>query len=140
MTPDRVSLVEAGDDIQKAVTRSIELIGGLGLQGGEDVVIKPNICNTKNPHGMVITDFRILEAVIRLIGEKTDNITVVESDNISDTADNRAAKSGLLDKLDELGVGFKNLTGDDHEVHEVAGHELRPVSYTHLTLPTILLV
>ncbi len=125
MTPDRVSLVEAGDDIQGAVARSIELIGGLGLKGGEGVVIKPNLCNAKNPYGMVITDFRILEAVIRLIQEKTDNITVVESDNISDTADNRAAKSGLLEKLDDLGVGFMNLTGDDHEVHEVAGKKLR---------------
>jgi len=74
---------------------------------------------------MVITDFRILQAVIRLIQDKTDNITVVESDNISDTADNRAAKSGLLDMLDELGVGFMNLTGDDYEVHEVAGKKLR---------------
>ena len=125
MTQDRVSLVESGDDIQKAVARSVEFIGGLGLKGGEEVVIKPNLCNAKNPHGMVITDFRIIEAVIRLIGEKTDNITVVESDNISDTADNRAAKSGLLDKLDELGVGFMNLTEDEQEVHEVAGHELR---------------
>ena len=125
MTPDRVSLVEAGDDIQGAVARSIELIGGLGLREGEEAVIKPNLCNAKNPHGMVITDFRILEAVIRLIQEKTDNIIVVESDNISDTADNRAAKSGLLDMLDELGVGFMNLTGDDQEVHEVAGKKLR---------------
>ena len=125
MTQDRVALVEAGDDIQGAVARSIELIGGLGLQGGEEVVIKPNLCNAKNPHGMVITDFRILEAVIRLIQKKTDRITVVESDNISDTADNRAAKSGLLDKLGELGAGFMNLTGDDHEVHEIAGKKLR---------------
>ncbi len=125
MTPKRVSLVEAGDDIQKAIARSIELIGGLGLKGGEAAAIKPNLCNAKNPHGMVITDFRIIEAVIRLIQEKTDNITVVESDNISDTADNRAAKSGLLDMLSELGVNFMNLTGDDQEVHEVAGKKLR---------------
>jgi uncharacterized protein (DUF362 family) len=125
VTQDRVSLVEAGDDIYGAVARSIELIGGLGLMGGEEVVIKPNLCNAKNPHGMVITDFRILEAVIRLIQKKTDRITVVESDNISDTADNRATKSGLLDKLDELGVDFMNLTGDDHEIHDVAGKKLR---------------
>jgi uncharacterized protein (DUF362 family) len=125
VTQNKVSLVEAGDDIQGAVARSIELIGGLGLKGGEWVVLKPNICSAKNPDGMVITDFRILEAVIRLIQEKTDNITIVESDNISDTADNRATRSGLLDKLDELGIGFMNLTEDDHEVHEVAGKKLR---------------
>ncbi|MDP6458665.1 MAG: DUF362 domain-containing protein [Candidatus Bathyarchaeota archaeon] len=125
MIRERVSLVEAGDDIQKAVTRSIALIGGLGLKGGERVVVKPNLCNAKNPYGMVTTDFAILEAVICLVRKETDNITVVESDNISDTADNRAARSGLLDKLDDLSISFMNLTRDDHEVHEVAGKKLR---------------
>jgi uncharacterized protein (DUF362 family) len=50
---------------------------------------------------------------------------VVESDNISDTADNRAEKSGLLELLDGLGVEFLNLSGDEYEVHEVAGKKLK---------------
>jgi len=125
MSPDRVAIVEAGDDVPGAVARAVELIGGLNLQRGEEVVVKPNICNAKNPHGMVITDFRVIESVIRLIKEKTDQITVVESDNISDTADNRADKSGLLELLEGLGVGFKNLSEDGHEVHEVAEKKLK---------------
>ncbi len=122
---NKVSVVEAGNDIQRTVERSIELIGGLRLYEDTKVVIKPNLCNSKNPHGMVITDFRILEAVINIIKEKTDRITVVESDNISDTADNRAANSGLLEKLIDLEVDFINLTKDEFNVHEVAGHELK---------------
>jgi uncharacterized protein (DUF362 family) len=122
---ERVAVVEAGADIGAAVERAVELVGGLGLEGGEHAVVKPNVCNAKNPYGMVITDFRIVEAVIRLLREKAGRITVVESDNISDTADNRARKSGLLDLLDGLGVEFLNLSGDDHEVHEVAGKKLR---------------
>jgi len=125
MSPERVAVVEAGDDVHRAVARAVGLIGGLNLMGGEEVVVKPNICNAKNPHRMVITDFRVIESVIRLIKEKTDRITVVESDNISDTADNRAEKSGLLELLDGLGVGFRNLSEDEHEVHEVAGKKLR---------------
>ena len=121
----RVSIVEAGEDIPEAVRRAVELVGGLGLRGGERVVVKPNLCNAKNPDGMVITDFRIIEAIVRLLQGKTGRITVVESDNISDTADNRARKSGLLDLLDGLGVEFLNLSEDDHEVHEVAGKKLR---------------
>lgn len=124
MSSERVAVVEASE-VSGAVARAVGLIGGLNLQGSEEVVVKPNICNAKNPHGMVITDFRVIESVIRLIQEKTDRITVVESDNISDTADNRAEKSGLLELLDGLGVGFRNLSEDEYEVHEVAGKKLR---------------
>ena len=125
MERQKVAVVEAGADIRAAVERSVELVGGLRLKGGERVVVKPNICNAKNPDGMVITDFRIIEAVIGLVREHSGSVVVVESDNISDTADNRARKSGLLDLLDGLGVEFLNLSGDEHEVHEVAGRKLR---------------
>jgi uncharacterized protein (DUF362 family) len=121
----KVAVVEAGEDIRAAVERSVELVGGLRLKGGEHVVVKPNLCNAKNPDGMVITDFRIIEAVIGLVREHSGSVVVVESDNISDTADNRARKSGLLDLLDGLGVEFVNLSGDDYEDHEVAGRKLR---------------
>ena len=125
MERQKVAVVEAGADIRAAVERSVELVGGLRLKGGEHVVVKPNLCNAKNPDGMVITDFRIIEAVIGLVREHSGSVVVVESDNISDTADNRARKSGLLDLLDGLGVEFLNLSGDEHEVHEVAGRKLR---------------
>ena len=125
MERQKVAVVEAGADIRAAVERSVELVGGLRLKGGEHVVVKPNICNAKNPDGMVITDFRIIEAVIGLVREHSGSVVIVESDNISDTADNRARKSGLLDLLDGLGVEFLNLSGDEHEVHEVAGRKLR---------------
>jgi len=125
MGENRVAVVDARGDVDAAVRRSVELLGGTGLEGGEHVVVKPNLCNARNPHGMVITDFRIIEAVIGLVGEKAGRVTVVESDNISDTADNRAEKSGLLDLLDGLGVGFLNLSGDEYEVHEVAGKKLK---------------
>ena len=125
MAGSRVAVVGAGGDVDAAVRRAVGLLGGTGLEGGENVVVKPNICNARNPHGMVITDFRVIEAVIGLLRESTDRITVVESDNISDTADRRAKRSGLLDLLDRLGVEFLNLSGDDCEVHEVAGKKLR---------------
>lgn len=121
----RVSAVEAGKDIDEAVRRSVDLIGGLRLGGGEHVVIKPNVCNAKNPYGMVNTDPRVLEAVVGMVREKAGRITVVESDNISGTAERRMEGSGFLNLLEGLGVEFLNLSGDDYEAHEVAGVELR---------------
>jgi len=120
-----VSLVKIDEEISSAVSRSIELVGGLNLKGDEHVIIKPNICNAKNPDGMVITDFRILKAVIDLVKEKADRITVIESDNISDTADNRLEQAGLLKLLNEWDVGFLNLSNDETEIHPVAGKKLR---------------
>lgn len=121
----RVSVVEAGKGIDEAVRRSVDLLGGLRLEGGEHVVIKPNVCNAKNPYGMVITDFRVIEAVVNLVKEKAGRVTVVESDNVSGTAENRVVKSGLMARLDDWGVEFLNLSRDEHEVHEVAGRKLR---------------
>jgi uncharacterized protein (DUF362 family) len=63
--------------------------------------------------------------VIGLVKEKTDRITVVESDNISGTAIDRVRRSGLLELLEGLGVEFLNLSEDEGEVHEVAGKKLR---------------
>jgi len=121
----RVSAVEAGKDIDEAVRRSVDLIGGLRLGGGEHIVIKPNVCNAKNPYGMVNTDLRVLEAVVGMVREKAGRITVVESDNISGTAERRMEGSGFLNLLEGLDVEFLNLSGDDYEAHEVAGVELR---------------
>lgn len=125
MDGSRVAVVEVGDDVGGAVRRCVDFAGGLGLSGGDHVVIKPNVCNAKNPYGMVITDFGVIEAVIELVKEKTNRITVVESDNISGTARDRVAKSGLLELLEGLSVEFLNLSEDDGEVHEVAGKKLR---------------
>jgi uncharacterized protein (DUF362 family) len=125
MDGGKVAIVKAGEDILKAVKRSIDLVGGLQIRAGDGVVIKPNLCNSKNPYGMVTTNFSIIEAIVDLAKEKTGKIVVVESDNISDTARNRALKSGLLDKLETLGVEFVDLSQDGFEVHEVAGKKLK---------------
>ncbi|MCW4036273.1 MAG: DUF362 domain-containing protein [Candidatus Bathyarchaeota archaeon] len=125
MNGPRVSVVGVGMDVQDAVRRGVELLGGLELGGADRVVIKPNICNARNPYGMVNTDLRVIEAVIDLLRERTGDVTVVESDNISGPAERRAEESGLLGALKSLGVDFLNLSGDYSEVHEVAGTRLR---------------
>ena len=92
----KVSIVNTGDEVDTAVRESIALVGGLQLKPGQEVVVKPTICNPKNPGGMVITDFRVIKSVINMVKENGNDITVVESDNINDTADERLKKSGLM--------------------------------------------
>ncbi|KYH38264.1 MAG: hypothetical protein AYL28_004300 [Candidatus Bathyarchaeota archaeon B23] len=121
----KLAVVKVDEDVERAVEEAVDLIGGLGIKRGCRAVLKPNICYPKNPYGMVITDFRVIEAVIRLLQGETDDIVVVESDSISGTADRRAERSGLLDLLSSLGVEFMNLSRDEGEVHRVNDIEIR---------------
>ena len=121
---EKVSLVEAVG-IDKAIRESIELIGGLQLAPDKTVVIKPNVCNSKNPEGMVLTDFRVIKAVVDMVRENGNDVLIVESDNISGTADHRMEKTGLMALLDDWGVDFLNLSHDDYQEYEVADTVLR---------------
>ncbi len=121
----RVAVVKVGGSLREAIDRGLELIGGLDLKGGEEVVIKPNICNSKNPYGMVLTDQGLIEEMIERIKPLAGRVTVVESDNIDGPAEKRLRDCGLMGKLEELDVEFVNLTRDDLEVHRVAGREIQ---------------
>lgn len=121
---EQVSLVKAVD-IDKAVRESIDLIGGLQLDPDKTVVIKPNVCNAKNPDGIVLTDFRIIKSVVDLVHENGNEALIVESDNISGAAEHRLEKSGLMGLLDDWGVDFLNLSHDDYQEYEVANTVLR---------------
>lgn len=121
---EKVSIVEV-TDVEAAVRKSIELIGGLQLDPGKQVVIKPNVCNAKNPDNIVLTDFRVIKSVVDLVHENGNECLVVESDNISGLAETRLEKSGLMGLLDEWGVDFLNLSHDDYTEFDVAGAKLR---------------
>jgi uncharacterized protein (DUF362 family) len=121
---EKIAITQARK-IDKAVRRSINLIGGLNLKGDEHVIIKPNICNGKNPHGMVITDFKLIKSVIDVVVEAGCEVTIVESDNISGSADDRLKQSGLMKELEEWNTPFLNLSKDEYQEHEIAGVLLR---------------
>jgi len=120
-----VSVVKSEGDVRKAVRTSIDFIGGIEVKKGTNVVVKPNICNSKNPGGMVNTDLRVIEAVIELIRKKDCKITIVESDNISGTAEKRVYEAGYLTKFEEWNIDFINLSNDDYIEYPVAGTNLR---------------
>jgi uncharacterized protein (DUF362 family) len=119
----KVALVNAEDDLSSAARRAVELVGGLQIKPGMKVLIKPNLCNHRNPHGMVITDFAIISSAVSMVREKGCEPTIVESDNIAGTADERLRDSGLGSKLDEWRVPFVNLSKDEGVSQMVAGTE-----------------
>lgn len=60
-----VSIVKV-DDVSNAVEKAVELTGGLDVTKGDVVVIKPNAKNPSPPGYGIITDPRVIEAVVRL--------------------------------------------------------------------------
>jgi len=122
--PEKVAVLRAGTNIEATIEKSIGLLGGLNLKRDNLVVIKPNICYPKNIDNMVITDLRILEAVLNIVKRRTANILVVESDSFSGTAEKRASATGVIDIVKKCGAEFLNLSRDEVEAHNVAGFTL----------------
>jgi predicted dehydrogenase/uncharacterized protein (DUF362 family) len=122
---ERAAIMRVEEDIEGAVQKSIALIGGLNFKKNASVVIKPNVCYHKNVENMVITDPRVLEAIVNTVKRKTKNVIVVESDSRSGTADERVTKSGMMDTIEKCNVEFLNLSEDNFEEHEVGGLTLR---------------
>jgi len=87
-------------------------------------VVKPNVCYPKNIENMIITDARVLEAVLNLLKRRTKNVIVVESDSFSGTAEKRMINTGTMNIVKKCDVDFLNLSKDDVEEHEVAGFVL----------------
>ncbi len=122
---EKAVIVQAEEAIEGAVEKSIELLGGLNFKKNASVVIKPNVCYHKNVENMVITDPRVLEAIINIVKRRTKNVIVVESDSHSGTADWRVRKSGVMDLIEKCNVEFLNLSEDDFEEGEVGGLTLQ---------------
>jgi uncharacterized protein (DUF362 family) len=122
---EKISVVGNVLDVSAEVNRCVNLIGGYSINKSDTVIIKPNICSSKNPNGMVLTDFRIIQAVVNQVRYLGCKVLLVESDNISGTAEKRAEGSGFLTLCDDLDAEFLNLSHDEFEEFPVADTYLR---------------
>ncbi len=117
---DTVAIVKVGDDVAEAVQKSVQMVQGFkGVKKDDLAVIKPNVCYPKNPQNMIITDRRVLEAVINLAKSKTKNVVVVESDARSGTAEKRMIETGTMDVVKQCDAEFLNLSKDEVEEHKI---------------------
>jgi len=119
---ETVAVLRVEDNVEATVQKSVHILGGLkGIKKDDLVVIKPNVCNSKNLHNMIITDLRVLESVVNMAKQKANNVLVVESDNaFSGIAEKRVVRTGVMDVVKKCGVEFLNLSRDDVEEHKVA--------------------
>ncbi len=109
-----VSVVRVHEDVNEAVRRAIDLVGGFTVSKGSNVVIKPNLCSsTRSAESGVTTDVRIVEALIRYLQkiEENVNITIVEA-NSEGTAIQAFRRHGYNDLREKYGIQLCSLSKD----------------------------
>nr|MDO8079979.1 DUF362 domain-containing protein [Candidatus Freyarchaeota archaeon] len=116
----KVSLLKV-KDIETTVRKGIELIGGIDVDRGDQIVIKPNIAYHKDLYCCINTDLRVFDAVIRVAKEHSNKVLVVESDSTSNPAEIRMEQSGAMGIVRKNNVSFLNLSHD--EIKEVEVHQ-----------------
>jgi uncharacterized protein (DUF362 family) len=91
---------------------------------GASVVVKPNLCTDRRDQMHTAnTSPGVLRAVCEVLGGRTSNITIVESDGARYPAEAAFENSGVYRLADELGLKVLNLSKD--EWVEVADPRLR---------------
>ena len=115
-----VSKVHVLDDVKAAVTKGLELLGGLdeAIKPGDKVLVKPNF-NSPDPFP-ASTDLAFLRAVLELLMDAGGELIVGESaGGIWRPTRNSVAKLGVPDLLNEMGVNFIAFDDEDTEWVEV---------------------
>jgi len=83
-----------------------------GLVGqGAHVVVKPNLCAASPEDAKAAnTDIEVCRSVCRVLLEKTNRVSLVESDGIRYTAEQAYQASGYVEMAKEIGVPLVNLS------------------------------
>lgn len=109
----RVSIVRCKDytpsEVQKKVKAAVDLIGGIGafIKENQKVFIKPNQLSDRPPEDGVVTHPEFLRALIRVVKERTKNISIGDSPSGAfKQAEDVYEKSGLKKVAKEEGVNL----------------------------------
>lgn len=111
----RVSVV-SGTDVEASVRQAIDLVGGMGriVHSGQSVMIKPNFGVAVPPETGIVTDPRIVEALIRICREaEPGRILVAESSVVGFDTTKVFAELDLDRRFRPLGAELVDLDRDE---------------------------
>lgn len=111
-----VSVLRAGkNSIPEAIAKTLELCGPLHLSRNAKIVIKLNLCALRTPETGIVSDPRVVEALMIFLIDKykASNITLVESDATVTNADLLFEWLGYSDLARKLNCRVKNLSKDE---------------------------
>jgi len=106
----KVSLVKCNsydqDTLYESIKKSIDLLGGIScfIKKDEKVLIKPNLLAAREPEDGVNTHPEIIRAVVRILKQVTNNISIGDSPGGYLKVEDVYDKSGLSKVAQEEGV------------------------------------
>ncbi|MGE5628741.1 MAG: DUF362 domain-containing protein [Solirubrobacterales bacterium] len=110
------------DKIEKKLREGFDLLGGDEylkklIPSGSKVLLKPNMLSIEEAESPVVTNYKLFEAVIRIIKDYSSDITFGDSPGFGDSR-KAAEKSGLMAVADKYGVKFDDFRDSVHIVLE----------------------
>jgi len=106
-----VSIVKVTDDPSVAVEKAINLLGGMMVEDGDHILIKPNLCDLISCHAGATTDPVLVSGLIDYLRKDSDpKISIVESDHWVADADTEFEYLGYSSLAEERGVDTVNLS------------------------------
>jgi uncharacterized protein (DUF362 family)/NAD-dependent dihydropyrimidine dehydrogenase PreA subunit len=64
-----VSIVKTGKNVEDGVKRAVELAGGIDIDSGETVLVKPNLSCAKPSGSGLVTSVEVISAMVKLVKE-----------------------------------------------------------------------
>ena len=134
-----------GLDVQENVTRVFDMMGGAAkmIEPNSTVVLKPNAGHAAPPEFAVCTHPETVRAVIREVKKANPKrIVIAEAAAVGCDTDECYEACGIAAVAREEGVELVDIKKDKDLINvAVRGYRsnishVKPVSYTHLTLPT----
>jgi uncharacterized protein (DUF362 family) len=102
------------------VKEALELIGDVSVDSSKKVLIKPNLCMGGYPYLGIMTNPKVVEALVQYLLEKNvsaQNITIAEQSFFM-PLEKAAARSGVPELIKEYGVKYIDISKTDFEEKE----------------------
>jgi uncharacterized protein (DUF362 family) len=108
------------DDVERAVRDTVGMAGGFEdvVRPGSKVLVKPNLCRPERPGTGIVTDMQVVEAVTRMVLERSPASVVIGEGAIAGFDDGSVSTeeafevSGVAEVGRRLGVECRNLNAD----------------------------
>ncbi len=120
-----VAIVKDRNDPKESIKVGMDLIGGFGSLMSP-VLIKPNICTSKDGTGHSVSDVKVTEAIIELLLEEKPDLTIkiVETDSMNKFADDTFKIFGYQNLVDRM-----TDSGKDVLTVNLTHSETMPIDY-----------
>jgi uncharacterized protein (DUF362 family)/ferredoxin len=133
--PTRVSIVKIKQSIDEALLEAVDLVGGLEVNPGEKLLIKPNMSCGKPSGSGLVTNVDVVAAVVRFVQEKGATALVGDLPIVGWDPEETYQIIGIREAVTKAGGTFVDLAKEDMiRIKLPMGKKLKKITLTKLIL------